>query len=178
MGWETDLLARIEAPDTVELVSALDYWAASEGMPGWMHNPLAVATPGYGGVAMNAEGVMAYPTKQAGVDATAATLEEPRFDHLLSVLRSGADLRQVWYAVNGSAWRKGAQGGFYPMVLHTAMEADPGPGPHTPIHDPPAGVQDPVQWSFNELQDWQYSEGPATVTGLKWIEAYVNSVNT
>lgn len=121
-SWEHDLLVAMAAPaDATGNLTALQLWAASEGMPPSENNWLATTEPGFGGRVVNSAGVRAYPSQAAGVAATWATLSGRAYMNVVTAFRDVAGLGAVWAAVNASPWCGGCQSGLYPVALHNAL---------------------------------------------------------
>jgi hypothetical protein len=115
-GWESQVLGAIGAPQTPQNVANLDAWQAAEGgstnnTAAW--NPLnttrgtGIYGQSLGGqpIAGNSAGVLAFPNWDAGLEATAATLEQPNFDPILTALRAGnTPLPQFQQTVGSTPW--------------------------------------------------------------------------
>ncbi len=113
-GWELCILAGLTAPVTPANVADLDEWQAAEG--GSTNNTAAYnpfntqrTTDALGapipGVA-SANGFPAFPTWQAGCDATVATLFQPNMWPITAALRSGnvAPAAAFLAVVDQSSW--------------------------------------------------------------------------
>lgn len=129
--WRGLLLMALSCPLSEVNVDALQWWADSEGMPLSENNWLATTISGFGGYVVNGVGVKAYPSVQAGVDATAATLRYPAYRNVINALQNGNSFQEIWSAVNSSPWCSHCQNGLYPVVLFKhlgAVATGPAPG--------------------------------------------------
>lgn len=153
--WRGLVLQALGAPLSELNVSALQWWADSEGMPAWENNWLATTIDGFGGYAVNSVGVKAYPSVQAGADATVATLMGGAYSHVVNALRDGSSLVEIWSAVNSSPWCAHCQNGLYPVVLfdnlHATPTASPPPASGPPPSHPPQNVKDQVSIAWGDL---------------------------
>jgi hypothetical protein len=160
-GWEADILADIDAPDTANDVSVLDAWQQAEG--GSTNNPDAYnpfnttrntdsAGDPLGGTPTNSVGVLSFPSWQAGEDATAATLEQSNMGPILSDLQSSAAPATTEAAITSSPWgtksiagvsSSGSAGSSTSATL-TGLNLDPGD-----LFGIPSTVEDSV-WSSVE----------------------------
>lgn len=144
MDWRQQFLRAIQAPLTAENVKALNAWARSEGTAA-KFNPLATTEPAPGASSFNSVGVKNYPTQQEGIQATAETLLNGKYNRVLSLFRSGkASAAQIAEAVGQSPW--GTSGELMLKVLgepapqpvkltptgHPDIPAQPLPGPSLP----------------------------------------------
>lgn len=121
--WRGLLLEAISAPLSELNVSALQWWAESEGMPAWENNWLATTIDGFGGRVVNSAGVKAYPSVQEGVAATAATLRYGAYRNVVAAFQAGQSLVDIWSAINSSPWCSRCQNGLYPVVLFDNLHA-------------------------------------------------------
>lgn len=142
--WRGLLLEALSCPLSEVNVDALQWWADSEGMPLSENNWLATTIGGFGGVVVNGVGVKAYPSVQAGVDATAATLRGGAYRNVINALQDGNSLQEIWSAVNSSPWCSHCQNGLYPIVLFQHLGAVL-TGPPPPAPGPPSGSYSPTQ---------------------------------
>ena len=113
-GWELCILAGVTAPVTPANVADLDEWQAAEGGSTnntAAYNPFntqrmtdATGAPIPGAVSAN--GFPAFPTWQAGCDATVATLFQPNMWPITAALRSGdvAPAAAFLAVVDQSSW--------------------------------------------------------------------------
>ena len=113
-GWELCILAGLTAPVTPANVADLDEWQAAEGGSTnntAAYNPFntqrmtdATGAPIPGAVSAN--GFPAFPTWQAGCDATVATLFQPNMWPITAALRSGnvAPAAAFLAVVDQSSW--------------------------------------------------------------------------
>lgn len=142
--WRGLLLEALSCPLSEVNVDALQWWADSEGTPAGWNNWLATTLSGFGGVSVNGAGVKAYPSVQAGVDATAATLRGSAYRNVITALQDGNSFHEIWSAINSSPWCSHCQGGLYPIVLFQhlgAVATGPAPG----SFGPPSGSYSPTQ---------------------------------
>lgn len=94
----SQVLALIGAPASPNNIAVLNAWSAHEGTSAtW--NPLAT-TQGQG-TNFNSTGVKSFATEQAGVQATANTLLNGRYGHIVAALRGDVPL---------STWLQGGAG--------------------------------------------------------------------
>lgn len=87
-GWESQVLRAIGAPVTKGNVAFLDTWQRFEGGSA-NFNPLNTTQPAAGSSNYNSVGVKNYTSAQQGVAATAATLQNGRYNTVVSLLRTG-----------------------------------------------------------------------------------------
>lgn len=165
--WRGLVLVGLSAPLSELNVSALQWWAESEGMPAWENNWLATTIDGFGGYAVNSVGVKAYPSVQAGADATVATLMGGAYANVVSAFRDGNSLVDIWQTVNSSPWCSRCQNGLYPVVLfdnlHATPTTTPPPNPGPPPTAPPQDAKDQVSIAWGDL-----ANAHRLVTG-RWI---------
>lgn len=98
---------------------ALQYWAASEGVPDTLHNWLATSlrtTGWYTPPPPYSE--PAYDTKTHGCRALALTISEPAYVHVTQAFLRTGTLTTIWQAINATPWCAGCQGGLYPVQLY------------------------------------------------------------
>lgn len=150
--WRVLLLDSIGAPGSPLNIDAMQWWADSEGMPGWANNWLATTIDGYGGRPYNSAGVKAYPTVAEGVNATAATLRFGAYVNVVHWFRVGTSLEDIWSAINSSPWCSRCQNGLYPVVLFRHLNATPSPRP--PPGPPPPGGQGPGTGQDGAVSAW------------------------
>lgn len=145
--WINAVLAGLGANPNGDNDLALALWAQAEGAPDWRHNWLNTTMPGYGGYSVNSAGVRAYPTFQAGVRATVATLRQPIMSGVAYALTSNVDIGVIYEAINKSPWCAHCQGGHYPVTIYNYLQAHgqspvsvtPGSASLPPMNtDPPA----------------------------------------
>jgi len=105
-NWQARLLQRIGAPVTQNGVRFLNAWLRAEGGSA-TNNPFNTTLPYAGAGSYNSVGVRNYPTAQAGLEATAKTLLDPRYRAIVAGLRSGADPRVDARALAASPWGTG-----------------------------------------------------------------------
>lgn len=117
-GWEAAVLKGLDAPDVPDSNLALTLWAQSEGMPSWANNWLATERSGFGGTKYNKAGVWAYPSFEAGIAATVATIKQPNMSGILSGFRTRSNLAGLYLAINDSPWCPGCQHGHYPVAIY------------------------------------------------------------
>lgn len=113
-NWKAGLDKAIGAPPTPALDEFENTWFDVEhgdtGLTGGFdqggrYNPFDTTLKVPGSTSYNAAGVQNYPSATVGIEATAATLEEPAYRNLLSEMRSGhASLAQLEDAENASPW--------------------------------------------------------------------------
>lgn len=150
-GWEDAVLRAIGAPVVALSSLCLTLWAQSEGMPKWANNWLATTRSGFGGYRYNKAGVFVYPSFEAGVAATAATIKQHNMAGILTAFRHKDTAAKIFDAINASPWCKGCQGGVYPVALFhyvttVAPPSTPLPGASPPPGSaPPFPVQGPTQ---------------------------------
>lgn len=153
--WRGLVLEGIAAPLSELNVDALQWWADSEGMPLSENNWLATTLAGYGGYAVNSAGVKAYPTVEAGAQATAATLLLPAYRNVVTAFQDGNSLVDIWQTINSSPWCSRCQNGLYPVVLfnnlHATPTTSPPPNPAPPPSAPPQSVKDQVSVAWGDL---------------------------
>jgi hypothetical protein len=110
-SWAGALLSAGGWPQTACNLGAVEAWEAAEG-GNWensaAYNPLDTTQPESGSSTMNSVGVRAYPSWQAGFQATLATLENGNYPGILSALRAGDSAQSVANAVAASPWGTGS----------------------------------------------------------------------
>ena len=110
-SWAGALLSAGGWPQTACNLGAIEAWERAEG-GNWensaAYNPLDTTQPETGSSAMNSAGVRAYPSWQAGFQATLATLENGNYPAILSALSAGDNAQAVANAVAASPWGTGA----------------------------------------------------------------------
>jgi hypothetical protein len=87
-GWEDTLLAALGMRDTADNQRFLDQWQSFEGGTA-TNNPLNTTQPWAGASNYNSVGVKNYKTQADGIQATATTLRNGRYDAILAALRTG-----------------------------------------------------------------------------------------
>lgn len=96
--WAAGVLGGLGAAGVQVNLDTLAAWSRAESGDAsqWMrwNNPLNTTRTGFGGVDMNSVGVKAYPTVQAGVLATLATLQNGSYPTIVDHLRSGTPAAQ------------------------------------------------------------------------------------
>lgn len=94
-----DVLTAAKIPVTDANVALITTMARGEGMPGGVFNWLASTTPEAGSGAFNTlpsgGHVQEYTSYQQGIDATAQTLLNGNYNRMVSLMRSGADLKTI-----------------------------------------------------------------------------------
>ena len=105
-NWNEQFLKDIGAPDTAANKQYLTQWENREGATGFAFNPLATMQQGYGGTP-GTNGIMSYPTLQAGAAADAAALSNGRYNDLLAAFRSGNPDPSNTYSGELSTWSGG-----------------------------------------------------------------------
>ena len=116
--WNKQFLADINAPNTPGNEQFLNAWENREGATGFNANPLATMEGGFGGTP-GTHGIMSYPTIQQGAAATAAALENGRYNDVLTALRQGTANPSATYGSLGT-W----SGGGYTSL--TGASTNPG----------------------------------------------------
>ena len=101
-----DLLTKLAVPNTQENLRAVVAWAEAEGT-GALNNPLATTRRASNTTDFNSVGVKNYPSYDAGVDATVATLRNGRYANILNALAQGNDAMAVARAIERSPWGTG-----------------------------------------------------------------------
>src|SRR5512146_1557714 len=87
-GWRVALLRALRAPVTPGNLRALDAWQRAEG-GGASFNPLNTTQMARGASSYNSVGVRNFLSPQQGIQATAQTLVNGRYNPIVSLLRSG-----------------------------------------------------------------------------------------
>lgn len=123
-GWEDQLLGALGAPQTPQNVSNLDWWQQQESgstANTAAYNPFNTTrgTGLYGQplggtpIAGNSAGVLAFSSWDAGLEATAATIEQPNMDSILTALRQGNLSNDQFNSAIGQSQWLGTSGGSY-----------------------------------------------------------------
>lgn len=114
-GWEKALLRQLGAPATGENLRFLAAWQRSEGGSA-RFNPLNTTQHAPGAGSYNSVGVRSYGSAQQGLQATAHTLLDPRYQQIVGGLRSGrASAAQLAHSLGRSPW--GTDAGLVLRVL-------------------------------------------------------------
>ncbi len=101
-----DLLTRMGFPRSDENIRAISAWVRAEGTKA-QFNPLATTRRAPNTTDFNSVGVKNYPSYEAGLDATVATLRNGRYANILAALAQGTDAMAVGRAVQQSPWGTG-----------------------------------------------------------------------
>lgn len=101
-----DLLTRMGFPRSAENIRAISAWVRAEGTKA-QFNPLATTRRAPDTTDFNSVGVKNYPSYEAGLDATVATLRNGRYANILAALAQGTDAMAVGRAVEQSPWGTG-----------------------------------------------------------------------
>jgi hypothetical protein len=100
-------MRELGVPDTDSNRKFLSAWHKEEG--GAHNNPFNTSKSGYGGVSFNRDGVKNYPSMEAGVQATAATIRLPAYRGILNAMKRGNAGHEAAQALVNSHWgTKGA----------------------------------------------------------------------
>lgn len=133
-GWDTSLLATLDAPSSGATRGFLADWAKADGTT-CNDNPLA-ATLARGGSrhCKHVSGtvyVQAYSTKANGIDATAAQLGQDAYQPIVAALKSGDPYGyKDWQLVVGSLGAWGAHS-YAVEYMKAAQQAQPSAPPPT-----------------------------------------------
>lgn len=176
--WEDLVLDDIGAPKNSTTRYALELWAQSEGMfPGW-NNWLAVKEQGFGGSQAPGapEGIMRYPSIQDGASATAAVIKQSNMSDILSALRKGDSMLDIFTAINTSPWchdKNGPAGkcqdGYYPKTIWAFIQNG-----YLSTYGPQPSVSAPGQPPVTSAEA---SFGDVAIAAFKTFPAHVNSAN-
>ena len=105
--WARKFLTKIGKPLTPSNVKAVTTWMAYEGGH-WKntahYNPLNTTQPSPGATSMNYVGVKSYQSWDQGLQATVDTINNGRYQAILSALSQGDNAQAVLQAVNKSPW--------------------------------------------------------------------------
>lgn len=126
-AWASLVLRSLHAPICANnLVSLVTWQTAESTTAAW--NPLATTQPADGATDYNAVGVKNYPSAQAGVSATIATLRggytTQGYGWILYRLATCADPDVTAQAINASNWCRGCAGGAYVTGMVDEVRAD------------------------------------------------------
>ncbi len=88
-GWEKSILGWIEYPQSQDNVDFLDQWQRYEGGTA-AYNPLNTTWKMPGSTDYNSAGVQNYVSAAQGAEATARTLKDGYYPHVLAALQSGS----------------------------------------------------------------------------------------
>jgi hypothetical protein len=119
-----DILSGISAPDTQVQRDNMNAWYECEGGTA-TYNPFNTTEPWPGATNYNSVGVKNYPSYQAGVSATIATLENGYYPGILAALRNGYNRASFAAAVGGSPW--GTSGACIATAPGNPVGGTPGP---------------------------------------------------
>ena len=140
-------------------IDALNLWAQSEGSTA-ANNPLAeetfypgaLSTPGWVGPS--------YDNWSDGAIATARFMKGSYYTQVVHQLGLGANLADIYAAINESPWCAGCQGGHYPEALYAVVSgqlAAPTTGsPTTITPGQPAGLSAAGEVWYEYMQKLQW----------------------
>lgn len=123
--WASSFLGALGAPGSRNNMIVVVAWEASEGTQAtW--NPLATTKDWPGATVYNSHGVKNYPSKEAGIEATIATLRLPNrgYEPIVERLKAGADPNETAAAIRDSRWCAGCAGGQYVVGVIAAVTED------------------------------------------------------
>ncbi len=101
-----DVLSSIGAQATPENIRGIKAWALAEGTAA-ANNPLATTRHDANTTDFNSVGVKNYPSYAEGVEATAATLKNGRYQNILAAFADGSSAERIAAAVANSPWGTG-----------------------------------------------------------------------
>lgn len=126
-SWADLFLSRIDAPLCRDNLVVVVAWQVAEGTAA-AHNPLATTHDMPGSTEFNGVGVQNFPTVEAGLEATVATLHNGAttygYGAILDALARCASVRTTAEAINTSAWCRGCAGGLYVLNVLPLVESD------------------------------------------------------
>lgn len=126
-SWAALFLSRIDAPQCRDNLVVVVAWQVAEGTAA-AHNPLATTHDMPGSTDFNSVGVQNFPTVEAGLEATVATLRNGAttygYGAILDALARCASVRTTAEAINASAWCRGCAGGLYVLNVLPLVESD------------------------------------------------------
>ncbi|MGH2659233.1 MAG: hypothetical protein ACRDHS_06090, partial [Actinomycetota bacterium] len=125
--WAALLLSRIDAPLCRDNLVVMVAWQVAEGTAA-AHNPLATTHDMPGSTGFNSVGVQNFPTVEAGLEATVATLRNGLtvygYGAILDALARCASARTTAEAINASSWCRGCAGGLYVLNVLPLVDSD------------------------------------------------------
>lgn len=154
------LLRALNAPNTPQNRLFLQLWQRAEGGSA-ANNPFNTTEGSPGATNYNSVGVKNFPTSQAGLRATVATLENGRYGNIIDLLRSGhATAKQEGTALADSPWGTGSG------VLRL-LGSGPVPVPHagsapTPVPSPGSTSPDVYK---QLVSDYLFQQAQASLSG-------------
>ena len=126
-SWAALFLSRIDAPLCRDNLVVVVAWEVAEGTAA-AHNPLATTHDMPGSTDFNSVGVQNFPTVEAGLEATMATLLNGLtiygYGAILDALKRCASARTTAEAINASSWCRGCAGGLYVLNVLPLVESD------------------------------------------------------
>jgi len=126
-SWAALFLSRIDAPPCPDNLVVVVAWQVAEGTAA-AHNPLATTHDMPGSTDFNSVGVQNFPTVEAGLEATVATLYNGLsiygYGAILDALARCASARTTAEAINASSWCRGCAGGLYVLNVLPLVESD------------------------------------------------------
>lgn len=125
--WRQKLLGGVNAPVTPDNLRLLTAWQHAEGGTA-TNNPFNTTQSSPGATNYNSVGVKNYGSPDQGLAATVATLQNGRYDPVLSALRSGNNAAGAANAVVQSPWGTGPN---LMSVLGSTPAPHAAPIPHT-----------------------------------------------
>ena len=108
VGWSAKLLDQIGAPVTKSNLAAVVSWVNAESSSAnnyqtW-NNPLNTTRGDANSISKNTVGVQEFMSERAGINATAATLQQDNFKDILNVLKKDQGLTALNRAVQSDGW--------------------------------------------------------------------------
>jgi hypothetical protein len=121
-SWTQDVLAGLGIKPNGANQLALALWAQAEGSDPLKNDWLNTSLNGARGRGWS------YPTYDAGIAATVATLQEPAYAGIVKALGNGSSVVQIGQAINASGWCRCEQKGGCSGGGQTAAYGQPCPG--------------------------------------------------
>ena len=103
-SWARAFLRAGGFAETASNIKAVQVWEQFEGTFGRFDNPLDTTQSGYGGVSINSVGVKKYPSINAGINASLATLRNGHYGAIIAALKAGNSAYDVELAIDKSPW--------------------------------------------------------------------------
>lgn len=110
LDWARDLVSRMRARDSFEVLSFVVAWERAEGghfVASSMYNPLNTTMDAEGAVVINSHGVKSYPDYETGMDATLRTIYLSYYTGVVAGMEAG-DGQGALTALIESPWGTGA----------------------------------------------------------------------
>lgn len=127
-AWSTSVLVKLNVPATPANREALIAWSKAEGghfKNKAAHNLLNTNRPMKGSwKAIGLDSIQGYPTPEAGVEATVASINLPNFAGIRTALKRGSDTQGVINAAAAAPWAMSHYKGYGWSALRSQARTD------------------------------------------------------